>query len=697
MYIWTTTKHTMRYVFLLLSGLCFAQQLRSVDFTTANGDLKIDYANLSLSGNAAYGFTVMSKIDTIRLNAQNMSFSDVRINGKPVRFKASAKEFKIFEGFRKGKNTLEFSYAAKPRQTLYFVTDGPDQQIWTQGQGKYTSHWFPSFDDVNEKVIFGLTVSYDKAYQVISNGILESRSDLGNVSKWRYQMKKPMSSYLLMLAIGKFEKREIKAASGVPQHLYIENEDAPKFEATYRYSREIFDYLESEIQFAYPWDVYQQIPVRDFLYGGMENTTATIFTRDYVCDDIAFHDRNYVNVNAHELAHQWLGDLVTAKSGKHHWLQEGFATYYALLAEREVFGEDYFQYKLYDMAINLKQAAGNDSIPILNEKASSLSFYQKGAWALHILRENVGADNFRKAVKTYLGKHQFGNVETDDFLNEIAKLSSYDVKAFKKRWLESGHFEVEEAIDLLRKNAFMQQFFKTAELAGKPFAETKSEFEKIMKSDAYFPIKEQIVYFAGDVAYADKKELIGLAMQTNQTDVRQAVARTIKKIPEEFKAEFETLLDDQSYITQEIAFNALCRDFQKDRYTYLDKMDGRIGMNDKNIRMLWLALALSSREYRLDKKAAYYDELLAYAQAGEEASVRQNALEKLLFLDKGDQNILPLLVNATVHHKWQFSKFGRDRIREKLKLPNHRKYFEELIPKLPENEKAQLQRLLDEK
>src|SRR5690606_16540534 len=89
------------------------------------------------------------------------------------------------------------------------------------------------------------------------------------------------------------------------------------------------------------------------LYSGMENTTLTIFSDDLVVDAIAFNDRNYVNVNAHELVHQWFGNLVTAKSGEHHWLQEGFATYYALLAERDVFGIDYYYWRLYEYAQQL--------------------------------------------------------------------------------------------------------------------------------------------------------------------------------------------------------------------------------------------------------------------------------------------------------------------------------------------------------
>ena len=119
--------------------------------------------------------------------------------------------------------------------------------------------------------------------------------------------------------------------------------------------------------------------------------------------------RTLHELDAHETAHQWFGDLITAQSGKHHWLQEGFATYYALLAERAVFGEDYFYNKLFQSAQQLIQAAKTDSIPVLNPKASSLSFYQKGAWALHVLRENVGEKNFQKAVKSYLEKYSFKN------------------------------------------------------------------------------------------------------------------------------------------------------------------------------------------------------------------------------------------------------------------------------------------------
>src|SRR5690606_11822034 len=99
---------------------------------------------------------------------------------------------------------------------------------------------------------------------------------------------------LVMLAIGKFEKQTFTSDSGILNELYYHYSDADKFEPTYRYSKEIFDYLEKEIGVPYPWQVYRQVPVWDFLYGGMENTSATIFAQDYVVDRIGFNDKNYV-------------------------------------------------------------------------------------------------------------------------------------------------------------------------------------------------------------------------------------------------------------------------------------------------------------------------------------------------------------------------------------------------------------------
>jgi aminopeptidase N len=687
----------MKYLFLLLSAFSIAQQTKFVDFKSVLGKIEINPIEKSVSGEVTYDFEVTSAIDTIKIDAQNMTFTNLKINNSIVNYKNSGKKIALFEGYKMGKNTLTFNYLAKPKQAMYFVGVDENLQIWTQGQGKYTSNWFPSFDDANEKVIFNLDVNFDKNFQVISNGVLENKVVNSNTINWQFRMKKPMSSYLLMLAIGKFEVQNEKSKSGIPLQFYIENEDVAKLEPTYRYSKIIFNFFEKEIGVKYPWEIYKQIPVQDFLYAGMENTSATVFSRDFVVDEIGFEDKNYVNVNAHELAHQWFGDLVTSESGKHHWLQEGFATYYALLAEKEVFGADYFYYKLYSISQQLKSVSKTDTIPILNEKASSLSFYQKGAWALHVLREGVGAKVFQKAVQNYLKKYSFKNVTTDDFLNEIRKVSKYDVDAFRIKWLESPDFDTQKVTELLSKNESIKALFEIKKLKNKSFLGKQDIFVKTMQSDAYFPIKEEIIYQIENVSFADKEVLLRLGMATNDVNVRQAIANTTPKIPLEFKLEFETLLDDKSYITREVALNSLWSQFPEDQIKYLEKSKDWVGFNDKNLRILWLTLALVTKDYELNNKAKFYDELLNYCSSKFESSIRQNALENLLFINEKDKNVLPFLVNSLTSHKWQFSKFGREKIRLLLKNQNVRTYFESLLLELLDNEKGQLQRLLSEK
>ncbi|MNS62148.1 Aminopeptidase N [compost metagenome] len=554
----------------------------------------------------------------------------------------------------------------------------------------------PSFDDVNEKVIFGLTISFDKDFTVLSNGKLKKVANVNQAQKqWEYQMEKPMSSYLAMLAIGKFAKQTETTASGTPLEMYLSQEDTSKFEYTYKYSKVIFDFFENEIGVKYPWGIYRQVPVKDFLYGGMENTTSTIFSQDYVVDEIGFNDRNYINVNAHELAHQWFGDLITATSGKHHWLQEGFATYYALLAEKELFGEDHFNWEMYEIAERLQQASKTDTIPLMNEKASALTFYQKGAWALHVLRENVGAKNFNKAVKKYLGKYAFKNVNTADFLAEINAVSKYDTKKFQEIWLEKSGFEVTEALGILQKNKFIKNYLDVLSLAEKPLVEKQQVFEETLKSDAYYPIKEEILFQLQSLEFPEKLPFIQIAMQSKDIKVRQAVAKTLNKFPAEFLPDFETFLDDNSYVTKEIALNVLWSQFPDNRTKYLDKSRNWIGMNDKNLRILWLTMALATKDFEPENKLGYYDELLGYASPNYESSIRQNALINLLYINPNDTNVLRMLVNPLTHHKWQFSKFARDKIRELIKKEKYKLFFSELLPSLQENEMAALERLLN--
>jgi aminopeptidase N len=375
-------------------------------------------------------------------------------------------------------------------------------------------------------------------------------------------------------------------------------------------------------------------------------------------------------------------------------LQEGFATYYALLVEKEIYGDDYFYSKLYESSQQIKYAAKMDTIPILNEKASSLSFYQKGAWALFALHEAIGDKAFKKAVRSYLEKHSFQTVKTHDFFQEVNEVSDFDTENFSKVWLESNVFNSKLVNELLHKNKTSRLLFELDKLKNKPLSGKANFMEDILKSDVYYTVKEAVVVQLNKEKFENKKKLLELALATYNVQVRQAVASTTAQISEDFRLQYESLLNDKSYQTQEIALFYLWNNFPEQRSLYLEQSKDWIGFSDYNLRTLWLSLAVSTLEYKADK-TDLIAELISYSGPNHEAITRQNALEKLISFQLVNDTVLKNLVSATTHHMWQFSKFGRDSIRKLLKDKEMLLSFKKIIPQLDEKEQLQMSRLLN--
>jgi aminopeptidase N len=555
---------------------------------------------------------------------------------------------------------------------MYFIDwdyeDG-NKQIWTQGQGKYTSNWLPSIDDMNDKIEFDLNITFNSDYEVVANGKLTNKQINGSTTTWHYDMQEPMSSYLIALAIGKYKKKAETSKSGIPLEMYYYPGDSAKVEPTYRFTKRMFDFLEEEIGVPYPWQNYKQIPVKDFLYAGMENTSATIFADSFVIDSIAFIDKNYVNVNAHELAHQWFGDLVTETSGTHHWLQEGFATYYALLAEKEVFGEDYYYWRLYEYAQELlEQDNAGQSTSLLDSKSSSITFYKKGAWVLHIMRELVGAKAFKKAVKNYLLKNQFKNVETNDFISEVEKASGQDLSEFVKIWLESADFEYKKVLESLNKSKFIDEYLTTDCKVYNP------------KCDLY--VSSKISDEVKIKVISQNPNLIKKEDFNNSIKVRQAIAQNLKEIPLELKEDYESLLNDSSYITLESALFNLCNNFPKDKFKYLEKTKEIQGFNNRTIRMLWIAIVLNTQDFEEGNKQDYFNELVDYTSPSYDFEKRETAFTYLNAMGIYNETVIFNLINATKHHNWRFKEYSKSLL-EYLKKDEK---YKSLITNLEQNE-----------
>lgn len=657
-------RHIYCYLLLFLNTFLFAQQTDYVDFKSANAHLTVNPEARNISGNLEYTFDVLKAVDSIFLDSRNLTYKSILLNDKEISFYTKKGKLWIIKDFHISKNNvLKIEYEAFPKKAMYFVgwDNGAPDQVWTQGQGKYTSNWLPSFDDVNEKIEFDLKIQVKKPYQVIANGKLTNIEILSpsGYNIWHYDMKQPMSSYLLAIVIGEYDKKLEYTESGIPIEMYYYTEDSLKFEPTYRYTKQIFDFLEKEIGVPYPWQNYKIVPVHDFLYAGMENTGTTIFSDGFMTDEIGFLDRNFVNVNAHELAHQWFGNLVTSKTGTHHWLQEGFATYYALQAERDVFGEDYYYWRLYEYALELlSQDESGKSTSLLNPKSSSATFYKKGAWTLHILREKVGDKAFNKAVKRYLKKHQYKNVESKDFLVEVEEASGKDLTQFVNDWLLNDQFAKDPAYRALRKNKFVNEMLKLEDIdIGS--VRLFSICDSVLKSDSFFPFQQKLFSRIKNTNSPEAIQIFKKAFRTKDVKKRQAIALNLKEIPFELKKDYETLLDDKSYVTIEAALFNLWNSFPQDQEIYLNRTKDIMGFSDKNVRTLWLALAILTDNDSMGDPELFLNELVSYTASDYNFEVRQNAFRYLRWIRSCGDKCMDNLEEASNHHNWRFKQFAK--------------------------------------
>lgn len=475
--------YPMRKILLLLaysiSCSAFAQ---SLDFTHLNLHVQFDTLQHKVEGKLQLQFLKKAPVDSFFLNGIRMEYHEVKLNGSEVDYSAQDTGIWIDPVMLKDTNSIDISYTASPRKGIYFIgfgdgVPGGRKQIWTQGQGIDHRHWIPHRDEQTDKVIVDLKIEFDQKYEVVSNGKLVQETLAGNGQKlWHYHMDKPMSSYLIAIAVGKYAQRTTLSADSVLLMQYYYPERAEDYDQYYFNNEEIFNFLQDEIAVAYPWQNYKQVPVQDFRHGAMENTTATIFGDFFLVDEIAFNDQNYTYVNAHELAHQWFGNLITASGSKHHWLHEGFATYYQWLSERNLYGTDYFDYDRHKAAMLIYEASKQDTVPLGSGKAGSVRFYQKGAWLLHMLSQRLGEDQFQKVMVHYLNKHRFGVVNTDSLAVSIEEVTGYNATQFLEQWVQRpgepqvvvSHNQLKDGklmIEVEQRNASLGPFDLHAEVA----------------------------------------------------------------------------------------------------------------------------------------------------------------------------------------------------------------------------------------
>ena len=419
-----------------------------VDIQHMRVEIKFDTSRKLVKGNVTHLFTPLrSRVDSIFFNGPGIRILDASLNGRKLRFTVSGEGVTVFPDpplTWDTQDSITFTYEATPDRGLYFVGwDDPRglnrKQIWTQGQGIDNRHWIPCYDQQNDKMTTETIVTFDSAYSVLSNGTkVEVRDNGDGTRTWHYRMTHPHATYLVMLAIGRYGVRTVHTKAGVPVNMWYYPEEPERIEPTYRYSAAIVDFVAEETGVPYPWESYSQVPVRDFLYGGMENTTATVFGDFLLVDGRSFLDRNYIAVNAHELSHQWFGDFITGRSGISAWLQESFATFYAKLFQKSIYGEEWYQWARREEQTAALEASKANRVPLLHGAAGSARVYQKGSAVLDMMISTFGAPEYRRVITYYLQKHAYGNVETNDLYQAFQDVLGLTPDWFFGEWIYRG-------------------------------------------------------------------------------------------------------------------------------------------------------------------------------------------------------------------------------------------------------------------
>ncbi|GAB4142451.1 MAG: hypothetical protein Fur0041_17560 [Bacteroidia bacterium] len=434
---------------IYLDDDAWAPREHNVDFQHMRLEVSFDAPQNLVKGKVTHRFIpLQEKVDSIWLDGPGIRILEVSVNGQQVKWRSESQGMWIFTGKSLTWNTTDsmtLVYECNPRKGLYFIGwNDPAgicrKQIWSQGQGIDNRNWIPFYDEMNDKITTEMIVTFASEYKVLSNGKKLKEKDNKNGTKtWHYRMSKPHAPYLVMLGIGIYDIKETKSKSGVPMYLYYYPEWKNRVEANYKYSEQMVDFFEAETGIKYPWESYSQIPVQEFMYGAMENTTATVFGDFLFVDERGDYDRSYVGVNAHELAHQWFGDYVTARSDAHHWLQESFATYYNQMFEREVYGVDYFNQQRRDAQISSLNESKKNLLPVAHSASGSVRHYPKGAFVLNMLKYVVGGrEAYNRGIKHYLQKYPYSNVDSDNLLYAFHETSGMSLNWFWEQWVYRG-------------------------------------------------------------------------------------------------------------------------------------------------------------------------------------------------------------------------------------------------------------------
>ena len=483
----------MKKVLLVLavfaSGVAMAQQTGGGEawkkiyrsFATKTNDLvhtkldaKFDYSKSYLNGKVWLTLKPhFYATDSLQLDAKGMNINKVEIvkagKNTPLKYTYDSilLDIKLDKTYKKDETYLVYiDYTAKPDEYtaegsaaitdargLYFINPKGEEknkptQIWTQGETEANSVWIPTIDKPNQKTTQEFSLTVPDKYVTLSNGKLTTQkknTDGTRTDTW--VMELPHSPYLFFMGVGDYAIVK-DTYKGKEVNYYVEKEYEKVARKIFGLTPEMIKFYSEKVTgIDYPWAKYSQIVGRDYVSGAMENTTATLHQESAQQNARELTDGNsWESTIAHELFHQWFGDLVTAESWSNITVNESFADYSQYLWFEYKYGADEAGFENYSSMQTYLNSRGASSLDLVRfyysnkEDVFDQVSYPKGGRILNMLRNFVGDDAFFKSLNKYLTTNKFGNGSAHKLRLAFEETTGKDLNWFFNQWyFGSGH------------------------------------------------------------------------------------------------------------------------------------------------------------------------------------------------------------------------------------------------------------------
>jgi aminopeptidase N len=420
-------------------------------------EIQLDFARKSLAGSCTATLVAVAD-DAASVTFDAVDFQNLKVRSSKGSVKQAYDGRKIKLTWSKpiprgGSVDVTIAYrVVRPKLGLHFVGSERDPkrpiQAWTQGEDEYNRYWFPCHDAPQTRTTSEAIITVPAKFTAVSNGALIKTSRRGATRTFHWKHNVPHSPYLVSIAVGEFVEIRDKWKN-VPVLYFCPPGREADARRAFDKTPKMIDFFSSRLGVPYAYAKYSQVAAVDFIYGGMENTSATTQTIQTLHDERAHLDFSSDPLVAHELAHQWFGDLVTCKDWSHAWLNESFATYFEALFKEFDLGYDEF---MYEMRGNAEAYFSEDREryrrPIVTKLYKNTNdlfdrhLYEKGSVVLHMIRNLLGDKAWWRSMNVYLKRHRTRGVETVDLIQAIQDATGKNMRPFFDQWVfKAGHPE----------------------------------------------------------------------------------------------------------------------------------------------------------------------------------------------------------------------------------------------------------------